>query len=493
MKFPLRTAAVCMVALATGAFAQSATEETAQGDVSITIYNNDVALVQDVRQLPIANGRSRIEFPDVSARIRPETLSFNAADTSIIEQNFDFDLLTPQKMMEKAIGQTVTLVRTNPATGVETRERAEVLSTAGGVVVKIGSRIEVLRDDGLPVRVVFDRVPPNLRARPTLSVNVDSNRAGTRPAQIRYLTAGLGWSSDYVALYDEARGTIDMQGWVTLTNATGTTFSNADTLLVAGSPGQGRRGYGGYDPALRKPGTETADRERLGDYYLYPISGRTTIANNQTKQVSFLDVQGVKAAKVYSRELGWLVSDSSPQNVASMLEFSTSRDQGLGDALPAGAVRFYQRDSKGSPQFIGESTIGHTPMGSTLRLQTGAAFDIFMQSEVEKRDAIKESEWESYARYRVIKDDGTISTYELQEQPTYYRTTMRYTFTNAKDVPVDVQFVQGGLDRGWWSRDFRIISEDIPGEQLNTERRKYVVTVPANGTREIRVTYATRY
>ncbi|QYU68166.1 DUF3617 family protein [Leptolyngbya sp. 15MV] len=131
-------------------------DATAQGEVAVTIYNNGQALVQDVRQLPIAQGRSRIEFPDVSAQIRPETLSFSAPDTAIVEQNFDFDLLTPTKLMEKAIGQTVTLLRTNPATGVETRERARVLSTAGGVVIQIGDRIEVLRDDGLPVRACND-------------------------------------------------------------------------------------------------------------------------------------------------------------------------------------------------------------------------------------------------------------------------------------------------------------------------------------------------
>lgn len=185
-------------------------DATAQGDVSVTIYNNNLALVQDVRKLNIANGRSKIEFPDVSAQIRPETLSFYAPNTTIVEQNFDFDLLTPTKMMEKAIGQTVTLLRTNPATGRETRERAKVLSTAGGVVIQIGDRIEVLRDDGLPVRVIFDRVPPNLRARPTLSVNLQSSRSGRRPASIRYLTPGLGWNADYVALYNEANDSIDM-------------------------------------------------------------------------------------------------------------------------------------------------------------------------------------------------------------------------------------------------------------------------------------------
>jgi hypothetical protein len=497
----LGATAVSALALAAGAafapvFAQADPDATAQGDVSVTIYNSGIGLVQDVRQLPIASGRSTIAFPDVSAQIRPETLSFAAADTGIIEQNFDFDLLTPQKLMEKAIGQTVTLVRTNPATGQETRERATVLSTAGGVVIQIGDRIEVLRDDGLPVRVIFDRVPPNLRARPTLSVTVESRRSGTRPASLRYLTPGLGWSSDYVALYDEGRGTIDMQGWVTLTNGTGTTFHSANTLLVAGNPNMG----GGSRVARpvrsggqMNPGTETADRERLGDFYLYPIGERTTIANNQTKQVSFLDVQGVPARKIYGRTVGWLSSDSQPVNVASQLAFSSSRDGGLGDALPAGTVRFYQRDSAGNPQFIGENGIGHTPMGSELTLSTGDAFDVFVQAEVESRDRMTAADYERSARYRVIEDGQVTRTVEIDRAVDYWRTTMRYTLTNAKPEPVEVELVQGGLDYGWWARDFRVVSEDVPGEQLNADRRKYVISVPANGRREVRVTYETRY
>ena len=476
-------------------------DATAQGDVSVTIYNSGLGLVQDVRQLNIGSGRSTISFPDVSAQIRPETLSFNAADTGIVEQNFDFDLLTPEKLMEKAIGQTVTLVRTNPATGQETRERATVLSTAGGVVIQIGDRIEVLRDDGLPVRVIFDRVPPNLRARPTLSVTVESGRGGTRPASIRYLTPGLGWSSDYVALYDETKGTIDMQGWVTLTNSTGTTFHSAKTLLVAGNPnsGGGSRVYrGGYAPPPPPgrsvvPGTETANREQLGDFYLYPIADRTTVANNQTKQVSFLDVQGVPARKIYGRTVGWLASDPQPVNVQSQIAFSSSRDGGLGDALPAGTVRFYQRDRAGNPQFIGENQIGHTPMGSELTLATGDAFDISVQAEVESRDKITGADYERSARYRVTINGEEVRTIEVDRSVDYYRTTMRYTLTNAKSTPVEVELVQSGLDYGWWTHDFRVVSEDVPGVQLNADRRKYVITMPANGRREVRVTYETRY
>ena len=489
-------AGLLVTAAAVSAQSEPETAPSAQGDVSVTIYNNNQALVQDVRNLAFSAGRSRIEFPDVSSQIRPETLSFAAEGTAIVEQNFDFDLLTPSKMMEKAIGQSVTLVRTNPATGIETRERATVLSTTGGTVIRIGERIEVLRDDGLPVRVIFDRVPPNLRARPTLSVTVDSTRAGTRPASIRYLTPGLGWSADYVALYDEGKGTIDMQGWVTLTNNTGTTYRNANTVLVAGSPGEASYNQWGRtsaSPGMISPGTESAGRERLGDFYLYPISGRTTIANAQTKQVSFLDVQGVPARKVYTYEAGWLRSDSRPVNVASSIAFSSSRQGGLGDALPQGSVRFYQRDSKGSPQFIGESRIDHTPMGSELALKTGDAFDITTQSEVEKRAVIDDGEWVRTARYRVSIGGKEIRTVEVDSKPTYYRTTMRYTLTNARSAPVEVELTQGGLDRGAWSRDYRIVSEDIPGEQLSADARKWKVKVPANGKTVMRVTFETRY
>ena len=166
---------------------------------------------------------------------------------------------------------------------------------------------------------------------------------------------------------------------------------------------------------------------------------------------------------------------------------------GLGDALPAGTVRFYQRDRQGNPQFIGENGIGHTPMGSELTLSTGDAFDIYVQAEVEKRETITGAEWERTARYRVIEDGQVVRTIEGERPKTFYRTTMRYTLTNAQSRPVEVELVQAGLDRGWWGNDFRITSEDVPGQQLNADRRKYVIAVPANGRREVRVTYETRY
>src|ERR1700704_1268619 len=212
MRLPLLFMACSAWLLATPVWA-------AERTLSVTIYNDNLALVQDRRDIEVKDGRQRIEFQEVSALIRPETVSLSAADIGIVEQNFDFDLLTPAKLMEKAVGQEITIVRVNPATGAETREQAQVLATNGGVALKIGQRIEVLRDDGLPVRVIFDKVPDNLRARPTLSVTVVGSRAGVRPATLSYLTPGLGWRADYVALYNEGDSKIDVQGWVTLTNS----------------------------------------------------------------------------------------------------------------------------------------------------------------------------------------------------------------------------------------------------------------------------------
>ena len=435
--------------------------QSAQGDVAVTIYNNDQALVQDTRQLDIAAGRSRREFPDVSAQIRPETVTLTGQGVGIVEQNFDFDLLSPQALMQKAVGETITLVRTNPATGAETRERARVLATNGGVVLQIGERIEVLRDDGLPVRVIFDRVPENLRARPTLSVTIESPNAGRRPVTLTYLTPGIGWQADYVALFDETAGRMDVQGWITLTNNSGTEYRNADTLLVAGAVGQLSRG--GYVPGrpVREAGTETADRERLGDFYLYPLPERTTIANRQTKQVSFLDVQNTPAARAYEYRNAWLGTHDQPQSANTVIRFSSSREQGLGDALPAGTVRFYQRDARGNPQFVGESAIGHTPMGSELGLVTGQAFDVKVQPVVDRRERVSSNRW---------------------------RSTMRYTLTNARDVPVTVDLIQSGL----WG-DTRIVEESMPSERRSSDEALWRVPVPANGEATVTATFDTRF
>ncbi|OYY91278.1 MAG: DUF4139 domain-containing protein [Sphingomonas sp. 28-66-16] len=483
--------------------AQSAgeTAPSAQGDVAVTIYSDGNALVQDTRQMMLPSGVSRQEFKDVSTMIRPETVRLSAAGTEIIEQNYDYDLLSPQALMQKAVGQTITIVRTNPATGAETREQAKILATNGGVVMQIGNRIEILREDGLPVRVVFDSLPPNLRARPTLSVTLDTRSGGARPVTLSYLTNGFSWSADYVALFDEGKNAIDVQGWVTLQNNGGTPFINADTLLVAGSPARSddNRRFRGpvpvrssqYAPGTN-PGTETAARGQLGDYYLYPLGHRTTLAANQQKQVSFLSVSGVPAKKGYAWRNDWLGAQDDPTSADTVLTFSSSAKGGLGDALPAGTVRVYMRDARGQPQFIGENRIDHTPMGSTLALKTGEAFDVKVKAAMLKRERILSDEWEKSARWRVSVNGGAPRTVEVDDAKTFWRTTMQYTLTNARAQPVTVDVVQGGLNRYWWP-DTRVPSESQPGEQRSLDERVWHVTVPANGTTTLTAVIDTRY
>jgi hypothetical protein len=365
-------------------------------------------------------------------------------------------------LMEKAVGQTITMVRMNPATGVETRVRAKVLAANGGVVLQIGDTIEVLRDDGLPVRVIFDKVPPNLRARPTLSVTLES-KGGNVPTTLTYLTPGMGWNADYVTLFDDAKQTIDVQGWVTLVNNTGTDYTNANVLLVAGDPnnGGGRRGYNmGSTGTIDEAGTESNDRERLGDYYLYPLAERTTIANAQQKQVSFLDVKSAPARSTYEFNNGWL-SNNEAASASSVLKFSTSKGGGLGDQLPVGTMRVYMRDKRGDPQFIGESAIEATPMGSAMSIRTGEAFDVKIKSVVVERTRINSRRW---------------------------RTKMQYELTNARNNAITVDLGQDGL-----YGDVRITEESQASKRVSADRVEWTVPVPANGKATLTATFDSRY
>lgn len=449
----LATAALC---ISTAAQAQTAPR------LSVTIYNNNLALVQDTREIPIAAGRQKLEFKDVSAAIRPETVSLSASGLSVIEQNFDYDLLTPDKLMEKAVGQQVKIVRTNPGDGKETTETATVLAANDGVVLKIGDRIEVLRDDGVPTRVIFDKIPENLRARPTLSVTVEAEKAGPRLATLSYLTTGLSWKADYVAMFDEAKGALDLQGWITLGNQSGTAFQNAETQLVAGSVNTLADGANGYQrprPAIRQAGTESGTGERIADYYLYPLPQRTTIASEQNKQVGFLSAQGVAAKKVYEVRQSWFSTQADPQSATVAIQFSNAKLAGLGSQLPAGVMRIYMRDKAGDPKFVGENAIDHTPAGSELSIKTGDAFDVTAQSTL-------------------VSDEKASKTRS--------RYAMKVLLRNARPEPVTVELRQGGL-----GQDGEVKAESLKSRRIDARTLGWSVPVPANGETTLTFTVET--
>lgn len=431
-------------------------------DLALTIYGNSRALVSDSRDIRFERGTQTIELPGVSSQIQAETATFIADGVGINEQNFDFDLLSPEKLMEKAVGSMVEIIRTNPGTGRETRERAKVLSVNNGVVIQVGSKIEVLRDDNIPTRVIFDSVPTNLRANPTLSVNVESARAGTREANLTYLTGGLDWRADYVAVFDEDAGKMDLQGWATLTNSTKTTFENADVSVIAGTVDSAQsNNRNQYNPRfnggnMRGAGTEASPQERVGDNYLYPLPGKITVKSNQTKQVGIVDAQGVTAAKVYEyRAFGYNNMDT-PQSADVRIAFSNSRAGRLGEALPSGIFRVYTKDNSGRSQFIGEDSIGHIPGGSDMALKIGEAFDVKVKSQVASNKNIGR-----YVR-------------EIE---------MVYTVTNATDTDTEV-FIRQRIGGSY--QDAEILSESVKSKRENAYTALWPVKVSAEGEATLR-------
>ena len=427
-------------------------------DVALTIYGDNRALVVDNRTLNLTSGEQVVEMPGVSSQIISPSVTLKADGIEIIEQNFDFDLLSPSKLMEKAVGQYVEIIRTNPATGAETSQRVKVLSVNNGVVIQTGNSIEVLRDDNIPTRVVFPKVPDNLRAKPTLSVAIDSSRAGRRDAQLTYLTNGINWRGDYVAVFDEANETMSLQGWATINNQTNTSFEDAELSVVAGQVGNSNnrnRFNNNRNNSQRSGGFEAGSAERIGDNYIYPLPGRTTLATKQSKQISFVDADAIKARKVYEYYPSGFQTIQDPQSVDSRIAFSNSKAGGLGEALPQGTVRVYSADKRGKAQFVGENQLTHMAAGSDISMKIGEAFDITAQPT-----KVKETK---------------VSRYVMD-------TEMKYELRNAKSEPVTV-YIHHNFP-GWFTK-WTILEENIKSQDRDAYSKVWAVKVPANGEKDL--------
>ncbi len=441
-------------------------DENHSDELSLTIYGDGRALIEDNRRLSFTSGEQVIELPGVSSAILPQSVTVKASGMEILEQNFDFDLLTPAKLMEKAVGQYVEIVKTNPASGEETRERAKVLSVNNGVVIQVGDRIEVLRDDNIPTRVVFPKVPENLRASPTLSLRVDSSLPGNRDANMTYISSGLTWKSDYVAVFNEADKRMSLQGWATIDNTTNTTFHNADLSVVAGHVGNAnnRNNYNnpyynqnrGINRGQRRGGIEAGSAERIGDNYLYPLPGKTTLASKQKKQISFVDADNVKAVKVYEYYNWNFQTNNNPVNVDSRIAFSNSTAGGMGEALPAGTVRVYMQDKNGKAQFVGEDGIGHIAAGSDISMKIGEAFDITVKPTLVKSTNVSRR----------------VTDFEME-----------YEVRNASKKQVAVRVFQSMPAR--WC-DYEMLNENIDHVQKNDSTKLWTVTVPSEGENKLK-------
>ena len=456
-------AAVAALFVAPSVYAETPVGADKQTAIAVTIYNNDLALVRDSRNVTLAAGENDLAFIEVSAGIRPETalLTGRGTQLDIIEQNFDFDLLTPQKLLEKSVGQTIRIVRTNPETGADTTEDATVLSVAEGqVVLKIGDRIEVTP----PGRLVYSAVPANLRDRPTLVVKLASKQAGDAMVDLSYLTHGLSWAADYVAELAPDEKTINLNGWVTLTNMSGIAYKDAKLQLVAGEVNQ-------YQPVPPMPALQemaAADgmvRQKMAseaafEYHLYSLDRPTTLKENQTKQVALLAADAIPVEKQYLllnvAQLGGnyaaRVGETQRVNAEVRMKIKNEESSHLGIPLPSGVVRVYKSDSDGDAIFVGEDHIDHTPKNEQLNLMLGRAFDVTARGK--------------QVSYERISDNVYENAYEIEVK-------------NAKKEPITVtlrEFVPG---------DWKMLEESVKSTKSDSATAEWQLQVPAEGSAKL--------
>ncbi|WP_324778650.1 DUF4139 domain-containing protein [Thiobacillus sedimenti] len=442
--------------------------------MAVTLYADNVALVGDTRRIGLARGASQLVWRDVAAQMQPETAQLrgisNATAWRVHEQQFEFEALTPQTLLDAYVGREVTVITVNPSSGAETREKATVLSTTGGVVLRYADRVEA----GVPGRLAFPGVPDTLHAAPTLRVSLLDAAAGPQELELSYLTGGLTWRADYVARLNAAEDRLVLDGWVTLTNQSGADYPDARVQLVAGEVNRVREGRP-LPRAMATVAAKAADeagaaQEALFEYHLYTLPGATSLANNQTKQVALMTAERVPVRKQFLLEGG---SDyyaaprggvGEPARVGVFIEFD-NQGKGLGRPLPGGVVRVYKRDREGHAQFVGEDRIGHAPKNATVRLKLGAAFDV---TAIRKQTDFRRLAGSGR------NDNAFESAYEI-------------VLKNAKTEAVTVT-VREPVPGDWV-----MVSESRPHAKVASGTAEWTVPVPAEGsatlTYRVRVTY----
>jgi hypothetical protein len=444
-----------------------------QTELAVTVYNSDIALVRDVRNLQLPHGTFDLRYMDIAATVDPATVHFRSASEpprlSVLEQNYEYDLLDPDKLLRKYVGRDVTLVRTHQENGTTREEevKARLLSYNTGPIWQIGKEIVTgLGADHLR----FPELPENLYTRPTLIWTLQNDGQSRHRVEAAYLAAKLAWNADYVLTVARDDKAADLDGWVTVTNGSGTSFRNARLQLVAGDLNRIRQTVGEtrMDKAMQVASAAPAmAQEAFSEYHLYTVGRKTTINNSETKQVSMLTGTGVPIQKRYVVE-GQQFYYHNFQHPGSPLkdvvqvyyQFKNEDRAGLGVPMPAGNVRVYQSDSKGGVQFVGEDRIDHTPKDETLRLHIGNAFDVVCE------------------RNQVDFQKVGGSTYEVE-----YEVTIR----NHKATPVTVE-VNEPIGGTW-----RILQSSHEWTKTGAFAAQFTVPVPADGASKlkyrVRVTY----
>jgi hypothetical protein len=424
-------------------------------EVGITVYNQNFGLVREVRTIDLSAGRTALEFRDVSEQIEPQTVAIKSLGGTlhVLEQNYRYDLLSPQKLLEKYVGRKVKVYRPNEKTGKDDVYDAEVLSVANGTVMRINGEITY----DFPGRIAFPEIPQNLIAKPTLVWLLDAS--GKQKVEVTYLTRNLGWSADYVMTVNDTDTAGDLVGWVTLNNTTGTTLVAGDVQRI--TP-QAQYAYAAPTTTAATGGAAFRE-ESFFEYHLYTLERPTNLLNAEQKQVTLLEAAGIHvdkrltfygAAYYYRGHYGQVASN---QKVGVYLELQNTEANHMGMPLPKGTVRVYKADKSGAKQFIGEDAIDHTPRDEKVRIKMGEAFDVVGDR--------KQMEWKSL---------GTCvseSSWEIE-------------LRNHKDSPVEVEVYEpvGG--------DWEVISESMPHVKKDAHTFTYTPKIAARATQKI--TYRVR-
>ncbi|MDB4951214.1 MAG: hypothetical protein JWM27_3863 [Gemmatimonadetes bacterium] len=472
-------ALLLLLAAAAPAAAQEAVVSTRQDtkDLSLTVYNQGFAVVRERRDLGLHAGLNRVRYEDVAQLIDAPTVSLRSmtapGSLAVAEQNYQYDLVSPAAILDKSVGRTVRIRRRVPNGNVEVLEGTLISSSSsGGIVVRTADGRLILSPEG---EVEVQALPEGLISRPSLLWLLNAGRAGVQTAEVSYMTDGVDWSADYVVVVDSAERKVDLTGWVTLVNRSGTTYPQAQLQLIAGDVRrvtarrslEDRRGQlsleGVVSTAAR---TRQFGEEAFFEYHLYTLDTRTTIAQNETKQMTLLTAPdaGVTRRLVFDSRRAWnwdwqpgQASSTEPVKAAIVLELENSRANGMGMPLPAGVVRLYKADSRGNMQFLGEDRVDHTPRDEKVRLWIGDAFDVV-------------------ATRRVV-EDRAIDAHTRE-------VTVETTLRNHKAVPTDVSIVEH------FASEWRILQASHPHEREDASTGVWRLRVPADT--EVKVTYTAR-
>jgi hypothetical protein len=356
--------------------------------MALTIYNVNLGLVKDQREIKLTKGTGELRFMDVASQIIPTSVHIKSLidpeTLQILEQNYEYDLLNPQKLLDKYVGKEVKLYYKNPYTEREEIVTATLLSNNGGPIFKIGDEITF----GHPGRIIFPEIPENLISKPTLVWLINNNLSSAQKVEASYLTNGINWRSDYVVTLNDRDDKADLSGWVTIDNKSGTTYKDAKLKLVAGDVNRVKDEYEYRDKMMHyalaeAPASKQQFKEdEFFEYHIYTLQRPTTIKENQTKQISLLTSDNIPVNKkliyygakyYYYNQLGEVISN---QKIGVFVEIENKQENNLGIPLPKGTVRVYKYDKEGSLQFVGEDSIDHTPKDEKIRIKLGDAFDV---------------------------------------------------------------------------------------------------------------------